>query len=110
YTTSSLHDALPILSKRIPLPEHAPAARPIAEYTVMSWHWLVGVGLSLPWVSPLIKPAIAPVRGSINTRGLFTTAAFCGAASGTLIMSMRNRAVLGFCSGAPPEHPASSSF
>src|SRR5207244_12439650 len=98
------------MSKRIPLPEHAPAARPIAEYTVMSWHWLVGVGLSLPWVSPLIKPAIAPVRGSITTRGLFTTVAFCGAASGTLMMALRNGGVLGVCSVSPPDHPATSSY
>jgi hypothetical protein len=26
------------MSNRIPLPEHAPAANPIAEYAVMSWH------------------------------------------------------------------------
>ena len=34
------------MSSRIPLPEQAPAARPIAEYTVMSWHWSVSAGFS----------------------------------------------------------------
>jgi hypothetical protein len=50
-----------------------------------------------------------PVRESMKTRGLETIAAFCGAASGTLITSIRNRAVSGFLSGVPPEQPASSS-
>src|SRR5205807_9385909 len=87
-----------LISSRIPFPEHAPAANPMAEYTVMSWHWLVSAGLAaplLPCVPPLFKPLSAPVRGSINTRGLDTTLASCGAATGTLITSIRNSAVLG---------------
>ncbi len=39
------------MSSRIPFPEHAPAANPIAEYTVMSWHWFVSAGFSsLPFL------------------------------------------------------------
>ena len=101
------------MSSTIPFPEQAPAAKPIAEYTVISWHWLVSVGLStpsLPWVPPLFKPLNAPVRGSINTRGLETTFASRGAASGTLITSMRNSEVFGSLSGPSPEQPANSSF
>src|SRR5260370_42609984 len=65
--------------------------------------------LFLPWVPPLFRPFITPVRGSINTRGLDTTFASCGAATGTLITSMRNSAVLGSLSGfhrnTPPVLP-----
>ena len=74
---------------------------------------LVGVGwlfqTSLPCVPPLFRPLIALVRGSINTRGLETTLAVCGAASGTLMTSMRNSAVFGSLSGASSEHPGNSS-
>ena len=99
------------MSSRIPLPEQAPAARPIAEYTVMSWHRLVSSGfVSLSESEPpLFKLLMTPLRGSINSRGLETTFAFCGAATGTLITSMRNSAVLGFLSGVPPEQPGNSS-
>ena len=79
----------------------------------MSWHWSVSDGFckpSLPCVPPLFRPFTTPVRGSMNTRGLETILAFCGAATGTLITSMRNSAVFGSLSGVPPEHPASSSF
>ena len=77
----------------------------------MSWHWSVSRGFFsfLPWLPPLLRPLIAPVRGSINTRGLETIFASCGAATGTLITSMRNSAVFGSLSGFSPEHPASSS-
>jgi hypothetical protein len=54
------------------------------------------------WLPPLFRPFIAPVRGSMNTRGLDTTFASCGAATGTLITSMRNSAVFGSLSGASP--------
>jgi hypothetical protein len=58
--------------------------QPMAEYTVMSWHWSVSAGFSapfLPWVPPLFRPLSAPVRGSIKTRGLETIFASCGAAT-----------------------------
>src|SRR5260370_910039 len=58
---------------------------------------------------PLIRPFIAPVRASINSRGLDTTFASCGAATGTLITAIRNSAVLGSLSGFSPEHPAGCS-
>src|SRR5262245_42019184 len=101
-----------LISKRIPFPEQAPAASPIAEYTVMSWHWLVSDGLVIPsllWVPALFNPLSAPVVGSIKIRGLDTTFASCGAARGTLITSMRNREVFGSFSGLSPEQPANSS-
>src|SRR5215213_1512439 len=100
-----------LMSSRIPFPEQAPAASPIAEYTVMSWHWLVSAGLLLlSCVGPLLRLFRAPVLGSINTLGLDTIWAVCGAASGTLITSMRKSAVFGSLSGVSPEHPASSSL
>ena len=46
------------------------------------------------------SPLIAPVTGSANSRGMLTIAAFCGAASGTLITSMRQSDVSGFVGGA----------
>ena len=52
---------------------------------------------------------MAPVCGSVKMRGLETIFASSGCASGTLMMSMLNKAVLGSSSGSPPEHPANSS-
>ena len=45
----------------MPLPEQAPAARPISGKTVMSWHWLVRdvVCVPSPWLPPFHSPAIA---------------------------------------------------
>src|SRR5207253_8294885 len=57
-----------------------------------------------PWVPALFRAFRAPVCGSLNIRGLDTTCAFCGAASGTLITSMRNSAVFGSLSGRSEEH------
>ena len=45
----------------------------------------------------------------LNRRGLLTIAAFCGAASGTLITSMRKFAVVGSVSELLPLQPASSA-
>jgi hypothetical protein len=51
------------------------------------------------------RPSIAPVTGSVNSRGPPTTAAWLGAASGTLMISMRQRA--GFAPvGGSSTHPA----
>ena len=38
----------------MPLPEQAPAARPISGKTVMSWHWLFARGFCVPapWSPP----------------------------------------------------------
>src|SRR5687768_8555625 len=86
------------MSIRMPLPSQAPAARPISGNEVMSWQasvigdgphgapegW-VGVG-NVFW-----RPSMAPVTGLVNSRGSLTTAAVAGAASGTLMTSMRQR-------------------
>ena len=73
----------------------------------MSWHWSVGEGSPVPWVAALFRPAITPVRESMKIRGRDTILASCGAARGTFMTSMRNRAVLGSVSGGPPEQPLS---
>ena len=57
------------------------------------------------------RPLIAPVAGSVNRRGSLTMAASSGAASGTLMTSMRHRAGLAVPVGGPvagPSQPASS--
>jgi hypothetical protein len=86
------------MSIRMPLPSHAPAARPISGNEVMSWQASVigdgnhampegccGVG-SVFW-----RPSIAPVCWSVNNRGSLTIAAVSGAATGTLMTSIRQR-------------------
>ena len=85
-----------LMSIRRPLPSHAPAASPISGNVVMSWQAsVIGVGPhGIPdgWFGvggAFWSPFIAPVTGSVKSRTLLTTAAFCGAASGTLITSMR---------------------
>ena len=85
------------MSIRMPLPEHAPAARPISGNTVMSWHWLVTreVCVPSPWLPPCQSPEIAPVAASAKMRGRLTMRAFSGAASGTWMTSMLKSAVLG---------------
>src|SRR5687767_2219003 len=98
------------MSNRMPFPEQAPAASPSSEYTVMSWHWLVTDTLPVSCDTADFRALIAPVRGSIKTRGLDTTLASWGDFRGTFITSMRNSAVFGSLSGAPLEQPASSSF
>ncbi|NIP59431.1 MAG: hypothetical protein GWO00_16155, partial [Gemmatimonadetes bacterium] len=52
-----------VMSRRIPFPEHAPAASPISGYAVMSWHWFVCRVLWVPgpWSPPVQSPAISPV-------------------------------------------------
>ena len=99
------------MSSRMPLPEHAPAARPTSGKTVMSWHWLVSLVFCVPspCVPPFHSPAIVPVAGSAKMRGRLTIFAFCGAASGIWITSMLKSAVFSSSSGLPPEQPASSS-
>ncbi len=80
----------------------------------MSWHWLVtgdgdqlmpagccGVG------GEFCRPLIAPVCGSVNSRGLLTTAASCGAASGTRMTSIRHSEVAGSVAAVLAQ-PASS--
>ena len=54
-------------------------------------------------VATLPETIQAPVFASAKMRGLETIFASSGCARGTLIMSMRNNAVLGFLSGSPPE-------
>ena len=86
------------MSIRMPLPSQAPAASPISGYVVMSWQAsVIGVG---PHGMPdgcsgvggaFCRPSMAPVAGSVNSRGPLTTAAVSGAASGTLMTSMRQR-------------------
>jgi len=99
------------MSAGVRFPSMPPPPAPSPNYTVMSWHWFVSFGFSAPlsWLPPLFRPFSTPVRGSINTRGLDTTFASCGAAKGTLITSIRNSAVLGSLPGSSPEHPASSA-
>ena len=93
------------------MPEQAPAASPMSEYTVMSWHWLVWLVRCVPspCVPPGHRPAMAPVASSANSRGRPTMAAFSGFFSGTLITSIEKSAVFGSSFGSRPEHPASSS-
>ena len=68
----------------MPLPEHAPAARPISGKAVMSWQrldsavrWVPG-----PWSPPRHRPASAPVSASRNTAGRLTMPASSGARQG----------------------------
>jgi hypothetical protein len=61
------------MSKITPSPVHAPAARPIAWYTVMSWQPVVG--RSVP-----VVPSLPP---SGNRIGSFTMRAFAGLRFGT---------------------------
>ena len=89
------------MSSRIPFPEHAPAASPSCRVhrDVVA---LVGVRRLFRLFAmraAVVQAVETPVRGSINTRGLETIFASCGAASGTLITSMRNSAVFGSLSG-----------
>jgi hypothetical protein len=59
------------------------------------------------------SPLNAPVAGSVKIRGWLTIAAVSGAASGTLITSMRHcvgfPVVTGLCVSAAFSQPASSS-
>ena len=89
------------ISRRMPLPEQAPAARPAEAKMVMSWHWLVTevVWVLSPWLPPFQRPSIAPDWTSVKMRGLETILASSGWASGTLMMSMRKRAVSGVLIG-----------
>ena len=64
----------------------------------MSWHAsVIGTGPhGIPdgWsgvCGAFCRPSIAPVAGSVKSRGWLTTAAVCGAASGTLITSIDQR-------------------
>src|SRR5215831_16370484 len=77
----------------------------------MSWHLSVTdvVCVPSPCLPPFQRPFMAPVCASVKMRGLETIFASSGCANGTLMISMRNSAVLGLSSGCPPEHPASSS-
>ena len=72
------------------MPEQAPAARPMAGYTVMSWHWFVSLVVCVPgpWSPFFARPAITPVAGSAKILGWLTTRAFSGDASGIWITSM----------------------
>jgi hypothetical protein len=89
-----------LMSIRIPLPSHAPAAMSSAGNTVMSWHAsLTGVGLHVVSVlegcrgvgGEFWSTLSCPVAGSPKSRASFTTAASSGAASGTLITSICHR-------------------
>ena len=60
----------------MPLPSHAPAASPISGNAVMSWQAsVIGVGpQGMPdgWRGvggAFCRPSIAPVAGSVNSRG-----------------------------------------
>src|SRR5262245_60673379 len=94
------------MSIRRPFPSQAPAARSADGNTVMSWQDSVvgdcdqfvpdgccGVGITF-W-----RPLICPVVVLRIRRGLLTTAAFCGAASGTLMTSIRHREMFSSKSG-----------
>ena len=95
----------------MPLPEQAPAARPISGNTVMSWHWLVTLVFCVPGpcAPPAHSPAIDPLAGSAKMRGRLTIRACAGAAIGIWITSMLKSAVFGSSFGSRPEQPASSS-
>ena len=95
----------------MPLPAHAPAARPTSGKTVMSWQRLVTLDVCVPgpWSPPGHRPEMLPVDESAKMRGRLTTCAFSGAASGTWMTSMLKSAVSGSSFGSAPEHPASSS-
>ena len=109
------------MSSRMPLPWHAPAARPISGYAVMSWHVFVfgigeyGVpdGCSGCRGSVFCRPLNAPVAGSVKIRGWLTIAAVSGAASGTLMTSIRHCVGLPVVTGAAVagafSQPASSA-
>jgi hypothetical protein len=62
-----------LMSSRMPLPEHAPAASPTSGYTVMSWHWFVIRELCVPspWSPPCQRPAMLPFS-SAKMRGRLT--------------------------------------
>src|SRR5271170_1945453 len=97
------------MSSRMPTRVQAPAARPRSGYAVISWQPLTSVGAApSPCTLPTCRPFIAPVLSSEKMRGLLTTLASSGCASGTWITTMVYSAVLG-SSTPPPEQPASSS-
>src|SRR5580658_760993 len=97
------------MSRRMPTLEQAPAAKPSSGYAVISWQPLTSVGAApSPCRLPTFKPFIAPVLSSEKMRGLFTTLAVSGCASGTWITTMVYLGVLG-SSTPPPEQPGSSS-
>jgi hypothetical protein len=50
----------------MPLPEQAPAARPIDEYAVMSWQWFVALVRCVP--SPCVPPAHRPGDVALRVR------------------------------------------
>src|SRR5690349_17783966 len=93
----------------MPLPEHAPAARPMKEYTVTSWHCAVVdvVWVPGPCAPPIQRPAMLPAE-SANTRGELITCAVFGAASGTLMMSMRKYEIVVSVGVCDREHPLTS--
>ena len=118
-----------------PLPSQAPVARSIASYTVMSWQEFVsGTGDQVwPPVAPVpgphcgvalahgcsgvggafCRPLTAPVDSLRNSRGSPTIAAFCGAASGTRMTSIRHcdgLASSGVSFAIGPLQPASSAL
>ena len=97
------------MSRRIPFPEHAPAARLSALYTVMSWHMLVWAVDCVPGpcAPPFHKPRTA-LAESAKMRGELTIRAFCGAATGTLITSILNRDVVVSLSDVSALQPVSS--
>src|SRR4051812_42116726 len=118
------------MSSNRPYPPHAPPARPISEYVVMSWHWFGPDGAATgprpppgAPVPPAPAAAASPPAGGAprpgstrrgggarpeKIRGELTIAAFPGSASGTLITSRRNLAVFGSSIG-PSAQPGSSS-
>ena len=59
-----------------------------------------------PWLPPFHSPAILPESAKI--RGELTMRAFSGAASGTLMISIRKSDVVESNSAEWPEHPANS--
>ena len=110
-TTSSLLGLYgSVISKRIPFPEHAPAAIFKDGKTVISWHWsvLFVSWVSSPWSPPVQSPPKAPVSGSANTVGLLTILDKDGSAIGISITSILNNAVL-LSPGMLPMHCSNSS-